>query len=115
MISSHFSTSNKDGGNKSDKAVMTYYLTMHHHSVIIVFGVYVAPSFLEIIKYFWPLLVSTALFLFAVVVFGKISPPQVEVSGEKAGEGILEYVAAPPEELVHECIGEVAESSNKAD
>ncbi|GAA0157071.1 hypothetical protein LIER_38397 [Lithospermum erythrorhizon] len=80
-------------------------------SVIILFGVYVAPSFLEIVKYFWPLLVSTALFLFAVVVFGKISPPHVEVSGE----GILEYVAAPPEELVHECIGEVAESSNKAD
>lgn len=61
--------------------------------------IYLAPSFLDILKYFWPLLVSTALFLVAVVVFGRISPPPPESSGEKAGEGILDYVAGQPEQL----------------
>nr|GFA62129.1 transmembrane protein [Tanacetum cinerariifolium] len=54
---------------------------------------YVAPSFFNVLAYFWPLFLSTALFLVAVVVFGVTSPPSANVSGEKAGEGILDYVA----------------------
>nr|XP_004244077.1 uncharacterized protein LOC101260954 [Solanum lycopersicum] len=60
--------------------------------------IYLAPRFLDVVKYFWPLLLSTALFLIAVVLFGWISPPVSEVSGEKTGEGILEFVAGQPEE-----------------
>ncbi|KAL3508375.1 hypothetical protein ACH5RR_027776 [Cinchona calisaya] len=67
-------------------------------TTFILFLVYLAPSFLEVIKYFWPLLVSTALFLVTIVVFGRISPPHMEASAEKAGEGILDYVA-PPENI----------------
>lgn len=63
--------------------------------------IYLAPRFLDVVKYFWPLLLSTALFLVAVVLFGWISPPVSEVSGEKAGEGILEFVAGQPELQPH--------------
>ncbi|KAH6768116.1 hypothetical protein C2S51_013452 [Perilla frutescens var. frutescens] len=67
--------------------------------VAILFVCYVAPSFLNILKYFWPLLVSTALFLVAIVVFGRISPPVAEAPGEKVGEGLLDYVASQPEHI----------------
>ncbi|CAN4103920.1 unnamed protein product [Withania somnifera] len=61
--------------------------------------IYLAPRFLDVVKYFWPLLLSTALFLVAIVLFGWISPPVTEVSCEKTGEGILDYVAGPSEQL----------------
>ncbi|KAI3466425.1 hypothetical protein Pfo_023088 [Paulownia fortunei] len=82
-------------------------------SFFIVFLCYIAPRFLDILKYFWPLLVSTALFLVAVVVFDRISPLSAEYPGEKAGEGLLDYVAGEPptgqvEPLVEEA--EVEES-----
>ncbi|KAL8046290.1 hypothetical protein ABFS82_08G169400 [Erythranthe guttata] len=62
-------------------------------SLFIIFICYLAPSFVDIINYFSPLLVSTALFLVAAVVFDRISPPSPEYPGEKAGEGLLDYVA----------------------
>ncbi|XP_022855638.1 uncharacterized protein LOC111376865 [Olea europaea var. sylvestris] len=65
----------------------------------ILFILYIAPRFLDVIKYFWPLLVSTALFLVAVLVFGRISPPPASTSDEKAGEGLLDYVAGQPDQL----------------
>ncbi|KAK6934595.1 hypothetical protein RJ641_034750 [Dillenia turbinata] len=55
----------------------------------------IAPRFLTILAYFWPLLLSTALVLVAVVVFGRISPP----AGDKAGEGLLDYVAGQHEQF----------------
>ncbi|PWA61285.1 hypothetical protein CTI12_AA370600 [Artemisia annua] len=58
---------------------------------------YVVPSFFNVLAYFWPLFLSTALFLVAVVVFGVTSPPSANVAGEKAGEGILDYVAGTSE------------------
>ncbi|GLT62593.1 hypothetical protein SLA2020_352160 [Shorea laevis] len=52
------------------------------------------PRFLTILAYFWPLFLSTALFLFAVIVFGRTSVPSSDASGEsKTGEGLLHYVA----------------------
>ncbi|KVI10418.1 uncharacterized protein LOC112507260 [Cynara cardunculus var. scolymus] len=69
-------------------------------ALIIVSLLYIAPRFLNILAYFWPLLLSTALFLLAVVVFGLTSPPSAQVSGEKAGEGILDYVAGRPEPVL---------------
>lgn len=66
-------------------------------SIVILSLCYLAPSLLDILKYFWPLLVSTALFLATIVVFGRISPPLSEAHGEKAGEGLLDYVASEPE------------------
>ncbi|CAB4308617.1 unnamed protein product [Prunus armeniaca] len=56
----------------------------------------IAPRFLTILAYFWPLFLSTALFLFAVVVFGKTTLPVTEPSGE----GLLDYVAGQPEHVV---------------
>ncbi|CAK9159136.1 unnamed protein product [Ilex paraguariensis] len=58
----------------------------------------VHPGFDAILKRkaflgFWPLLVSTTLFLVAIVVSGQISSPTIEVSSEKVGERILDYVA----------------------
>ncbi|KAK4341915.1 hypothetical protein RND71_037731 [Anisodus tanguticus] len=64
-------------------------------SILIFALIYLAPRFLDILKYFWPLLLSTALFLVAIVLFGRISSPVTEVSGE----GILDYVAGQSEEL----------------
>ncbi|KAL3734610.1 hypothetical protein ACJRO7_023888 [Eucalyptus globulus] len=57
--------------------------------------VYAAPRFVTVLAYFWPLLLSTALFLVAVVVFGKTSPP---AAAEASGEKILDYVAGQPEQ-----------------
>ncbi|RZC49851.1 hypothetical protein C5167_018276 [Papaver somniferum] len=67
--------------------------------------VLLAPRFLTIVSYFWPLFVSTALFLFTVVFFAKVSPLSTSSEidddqsllscAEKAGEGLLDYVAAP--------------------
>ncbi|KAK4751574.1 hypothetical protein SAY87_005056 [Trapa incisa] len=59
-----------------------------------------APSFLTLLAYFWPLFLSTALFLVAVVVFGRTSPPTVD----KAGEGLLDYVTGDPDPSVVESI-----------
>ncbi|KAK4398617.1 UNVERIFIED_CONTAM: hypothetical protein Scaly_1247200 [Sesamum calycinum] len=84
-------------------------------SLLIFFLCYLAPSFLDVLKYFWPLLVSTALFLVTIVVFGRISPPVTEAPGEKAGEGLLDYVAGQPEQ-VQSLLGEIeVEESVKAE
>lgn len=56
-----------------------------------------APSFVPIIAYFCPLLLSTALFLVAVLVFARASPHGAEASADNAGEGLLDYVAGKPE------------------
>ncbi|KAJ6754074.1 hypothetical protein OIU79_026831 [Salix purpurea] len=69
-------------------------------SVILVSIILVAPSFLTILAYFCPLLLSTALFLGAVIFFGKTSLPGPDSSGDKAGEGLLDYVAGQPEQAV---------------
>ncbi|XP_062016174.1 uncharacterized protein LOC133732604 [Rosa rugosa] len=62
-----------------------------------------APRFLTILAYFWPLFLSTALFLFAVVVFGKTSLPGTDAhAADKAGEGLLDYVAGQPDHTVVE-------------
>ncbi|GFP96451.1 hypothetical protein PHJA_001789200 [Phtheirospermum japonicum] len=60
-------------------------------SFSIIFICYLAPRFIDILNYFWPLLVSTALFLVAVVVFDRISP--LSDSDDKSAEGLLDYVA----------------------
>ncbi|KAL5700013.1 hypothetical protein ACHQM5_025518 [Ranunculus cassubicifolius] len=62
----------------------------------------VAPRFLTILSYFWPLFLSTALFLFAVVFFGKISPLASETCNDIAGEGLLDYVAGQPQEPIQD-------------
>ncbi|KAI3456821.1 hypothetical protein Pfo_013484 [Paulownia fortunei] len=86
-------------------------------SLLIFCRCYLAPSFLDILKYFWPLLVSTAFFLVAIVVFGRISPPAAESPGEKAGEGLLDYVAGQHEQVQFflEEIEEEEEESVKAE
>ncbi|PWA97362.1 hypothetical protein CTI12_AA025650 [Artemisia annua] len=66
-------------------------------SLIIVVIIYFAPKLLDVLTYFWPLLVSTTLFLIAVVVFSRGSQPSLGSLGEKAGEGIIDYVATQPE------------------
>ncbi|GLT56957.1 hypothetical protein SLA2020_299690 [Shorea laevis] len=58
----------------------------------------ISPSFLSILTYFWPLLLSTVVFLFAGVFFGKTSSlPGSDSASEMAGEGLLNYVAGQPE------------------
>lgn len=64
-------------------------------SLILAFLFHAAPQFMILISYFWPLFISTALFLVLIVVFGKITPS--EFYGDKEGEGIMDYVAGKPE------------------
>lgn len=56
---------------------------------------YVAPQFLNILAYFWPLFLSTSIFLVSILIFGgEISTSSgIESQGEKTGEGLLDYVA----------------------
>ncbi|ESQ48707.1 hypothetical protein EUTSA_v10022264mg [Eutrema salsugineum] len=58
-----------------------------------------SPGFLTVLSYFWPLFLSTALFLAAVFFFVRTSdlPTSSTVSGDGSGfkvaaEGILDYV-----------------------
>ncbi|KAK6133008.1 hypothetical protein DH2020_033299 [Rehmannia glutinosa] len=81
-------------------------------SFCVVFLCYLAPRFLDILNYFWPLLVSTALFLVAVVVFDRISPISAEYPAEKAGEGLLDYVAGEPPTGQVESLVEASEVMN---
>ncbi|CAA0810717.1 Unknown protein [Striga hermonthica] len=60
-----------------------------------IFICYLAPTFVDILNYFWPLLLSTALFLVALFVLDRISPVS-DNSGEIAGEDLLDYVAGEP-------------------
>ena len=57
----------------------------------------IAPRFIDLIVYFWPLLASTALFLMVVLVFSRVSPPATDGPGDKAAEGLLDYVAGQTE------------------
>lgn len=66
-------------------------------SVVISLFVYAAPRFLSILAFFWPLFVSTAVLLVAMIAFGGSFPVGIEVHGVRAGEGILDYVAGRPE------------------
>ncbi|CBI25748.3 unnamed protein product, partial [Vitis vinifera] len=66
-------------------------------SIILALLFQVAPRFLTILAYFWPLFVSTAVLLMVMIVFGQLSPPSTEIHGEKTGEGLLDYVAGRPE------------------
>lgn len=68
-------------------------------SIILALLFQVAPRFLTILAYFWPLFVSTAVLLMVMIVFGQLSPPSTEIHGEKTGEGLLDYVAGRP------CVG----------
>ncbi|PIA25621.1 hypothetical protein AQUCO_11000029v1 [Aquilegia coerulea] len=71
-------------------------------SVLILSIFLIAPNFLTILSYFWPLFLSTALFLFSIVFFGKVSPLAFEeTSSEKTGEGLLDYVAGQSHETIH--------------
>ncbi|XP_022724435.1 uncharacterized protein LOC111281094 [Durio zibethinus] len=63
-------------------------------SLIIALLSYVAPRLPTILTYFWPLFVSTTVFLVAIMAFGGFSQLATDAHGEKAGEGLLDYVAA---------------------
>ncbi|KAG5024065.1 hypothetical protein JHK82_019960 [Glycine max] len=60
---------------------------------------YAAPRIMTILTYFWPLLASTTVFLVAIIAFGGVSKFSTEGHGhgEKAGEGLLDYVTGMPE------------------
>lgn len=61
-------------------------------SVVLSLLLYGAPRLVTILAYFWPLFASTALFLVTILAFGGLSQLATEAHGEKAGEGILDYV-----------------------
>ncbi|KAL2253352.1 UNVERIFIED_CONTAM: hypothetical protein Sindi_0129900 [Sesamum indicum] len=54
------------------------------------------PSLTSILFYFWPLFLSTALVLAAIIVIGQISPIPPEFFGYKESEALLDYVAGQP-------------------
>ncbi|KAH7838450.1 hypothetical protein Vadar_026547 [Vaccinium darrowii] len=61
--------------------------------------IFVAPRFLSVLSYFWPLILSTTVFLVAVMLFGQISSWSAESYGDIQGEGIFDYIAGNPEQL----------------
>lgn len=67
-------------------------------SVIFSVGVlYVAPRLMTVLSYFWPLFASTAVFIVLTIAFSRLSKLSSESHGEKAGEGIVDYVAGTPQ------------------
>ncbi|XP_058069010.1 uncharacterized protein LOC131218467 [Magnolia sinica] len=73
-----------------------HFLVSAIFSLLFLFLLYHSPSFVTILSYFWPLLLSTAVFLTSVTVLGQISPPESETSGRKAGEELIGFVAGQP-------------------
>ncbi|KAL3850957.1 hypothetical protein ACJIZ3_012839 [Penstemon smallii] len=57
------------------------------------------PHLTSILSYFWPLFLSTALVLVAIIVIGQMSPIPLELSGGTVGQSFLDYVAGHPESL----------------
>lgn len=70
-------------------------------SIVLISVIILAPSFLTILAYFWPLFLSTAVFLVTVLFFGRTSVP-ASADSSPSGEGLLDYVAGhhPAVELV---------------
>ncbi|KAL9230008.1 hypothetical protein vseg_005410 [Gypsophila vaccaria] len=70
--------------------------------MVLTYGVVIiSPKFVDLVGFFWPLLASTALFLGVVLVFSRVAPQATDGLGEKTGEGLLDYVAGPPEDFGH--------------
>ncbi|XVE87639.1 hypothetical protein DITRI_Ditri19aG0003900 [Diplodiscus trichospermus] len=75
-----------------------YHFTIAILASLIIVSLSCATTHLPtILAYFWPLFASTTVFLVAVIAFGGFSQLATEGHGEKAGEGLLDYVAARPE------------------
>ncbi|KAE8714871.1 Microtubule-associated proteins 70-5 isoform 1 [Hibiscus syriacus] len=70
-----------------------FIVTILASSIVAVLA-YAAPSLLTVLAYFWPLFASTTVLLVLIVAFGGVSQLATEDHGEKAGEGLLDYVAA---------------------
>jgi len=68
-------------------------------SLSLSFMLYAAPRITTILAYFWPLFASTAVLLAAIIAFGGVSKFSTEDHGhgEKAGEGLLDYVTSLPQ------------------
>ncbi|GLT80224.1 hypothetical protein SLA2020_516760 [Shorea laevis] len=71
-------------------------------SVTIALIAFAAPRFLNILAYFWPLFASTTVLLVIMVAIGGLSQLATETHGERAGEGLLDYVAAARSEHITE-------------
>ncbi|TKY57394.1 hypothetical protein E2542_SST21842 [Spatholobus suberectus] len=68
--------------------------------------IHMAPRFMTLLAYFWPLFLSTALVLALVFFFAKASPlPSTDATSlHTAGQGLLDYVAGhhePPLDTRH--------------
>ncbi|KAB1221692.1 hypothetical protein CJ030_MR2G006271 [Morella rubra] len=68
-------------------------------SVVLSLLLYAAPRIVTILAYFWPLFVSTAALVVVGIAFSGLSHYAAEIQGEKAGEGILDYVRGRPEHI----------------
>ncbi|KAK7320320.1 hypothetical protein VNO77_29690 [Canavalia gladiata] len=75
--------------------------------LILVSLILIAPRFMTLLAYFWPLFLSTALVLALVFFFAKtspLSPTDDTNSFHNAGQGLLDYVAGhhePPLDARH--------------
>ncbi|MQM13463.1 hypothetical protein Taro_046388 [Colocasia esculenta] len=57
---------------------------------------HLGPCFLSIISFFWPLLLSTAFFLAAILVLRIISLTSADPPSNQAGEEFMDYIAIAP-------------------
>lgn len=65
-------------------------------SLIMAIFATMAPDVVTIFSYFWPLFLSTALMLLAVMLFNQAATGFL---GDEDGQGLLDFVAARPEML----------------
>ncbi|KAI8524942.1 hypothetical protein RHMOL_Rhmol13G0188800 [Rhododendron molle] len=77
-----------------------YHIVMTFVFLLIAGGfILIAPRLFIVLSYFWPLFLSTAVFLAAVTMFGQTSVWSAESYGDKEGEELLDYVTGRPEQL----------------
>ncbi|VFQ58983.1 unnamed protein product [Cuscuta campestris] len=77
------------------KGILVFFVT----STVLSFAITnVAPRFADMFAYFWPLFVSTTVFMGAIIAFTQVPPLAVDYRDERDGEWLLEYLTGLPQQ-----------------
>nr|GLL46901.1 hypothetical protein DM860_003642 [Ipomoea trifida]GMD18146.1 hypothetical protein DM860_003642 [Ipomoea batatas]GMD83918.1 hypothetical protein DM860_003642 [Ipomoea batatas]GMD87277.1 hypothetical protein DM860_003642 [Ipomoea batatas]GMD88550.1 hypothetical protein DM860_003642 [Ipomoea batatas] len=71
-------------------------------SLFLGFVINTAPRLITMLAYFWPLFLSTTLFMGAIIAFTQVPPFAVDFRGEKDGEGLLGYLVFQQEQQLED-------------
>ncbi|VFQ96239.1 unnamed protein product [Cuscuta campestris] len=78
------------------KGILVFFVTS---TVLVSAMINVAPRFADMFAYFWPLFISTTVFMGAIIAFTQVPPLAVDYyTDERDGEWLLEYLTGLPQQ-----------------